>query len=78
MRLGETEDRVQWRAKLVAHAGQEIRFGEIGLVRRGDGAFQRDVIFLQRQLEPFAFRDIARCGKHPRSLRSRSCKVVAL
>jgi hypothetical protein len=33
--LGETQDRIERRAKLVAHAGKEIRFREVGLFRRG-------------------------------------------
>jgi len=38
--LAEAEDRVERGAKLVAHAGKEIRFGEVGLFRDGFGAGQ--------------------------------------
>ena len=33
--LRETEDRVERRAQFVAHAGQEIGLGAVGLLRRG-------------------------------------------
>ena len=46
--LGETEDRIERRAKLMAHAGKEIRFREVGFFRRGFGSLQLDVVFLQR------------------------------
>ena len=62
--LGETEDRIERRAKLMAHAGKEIRFREIGLFRRGPGSLQFDVVFLQRALKAFAFRDVARRGEY--------------
>ena len=62
--LGETEDRIERRAQLMAHAGQEIRFREVGLFRRGLGALQFDVVFLQRLLEAFALGDVARRGEH--------------
>jgi hypothetical protein len=58
--LGETEDRIERRAKLMAHAGKGIRFREVGFFHRGPGALQFDFIFLQRLLEAFAFRDVAR------------------
>ena len=38
--LREAEDRVERRAQLVAHAGQEIRFREVGLFRGGHGLVQ--------------------------------------
>ena len=38
--LAEAEDRVERGAKLVAHAGKEIRFGEVGLFRDGFGVGQ--------------------------------------
>ena len=43
--LGETEDRIERRAQLMAHAGKEIRFREIGFFRRGLGSLQLDVRF---------------------------------
>ena len=62
--LGEAEDRVERAAQLMAHAGKEIRFGEVGLFRRGLGALQLDVRFLQRLLEALALGDVARGGEH--------------
>ena len=38
--LGETEDRVERRAQFVAHAGEEIRFRAVGLLRGGHGLVQ--------------------------------------
>ena len=35
--LGEPEDRIERRAKLMAHAGKEIGLGEVGLLRRALG-----------------------------------------
>src|ERR1035438_10608926 len=43
--LGEAEDRIERRAKLMTHAGKEIRFREVGLLRGGLGALQFDVGF---------------------------------
>ena len=42
--LGEAEDRIERRAQLMAHAGKEIRFREVGLFRRGPGSLQLDVL----------------------------------
>ena len=46
--LSETEDRIERRAQLMAHAGKEIGFREVRFFRRGPGPLQLDVIFLQR------------------------------
>ena len=62
--LGETEDRIERAAQLMAHAGEEIRFREVGFLRRGLGALQLDVLFLQRLLEALALGDVARGGEH--------------
>ena len=62
--LGEAEDRIERRAQLMAHAGKEIRFREVGLFRRGLGSLQLDVILLQRLLEALALGDVARRGEH--------------
>ena len=62
--LGEAEDRIERAAQLVAHAGKEIRFREVGLLRRGLGALQLDVRFLERLLEALALGDVARGGEH--------------
>ena len=62
--LGEAEDRIERRAKLMAHAGKEIRFREVGLFRRGPGSLQLDVVFLQRLVKTFALGDVARRGEH--------------
>ncbi len=62
--LGETEDGIERAAKLVAHAGQELGLGEVGLLRRGLGALEFDVGFLERHLEAFALGDVARGGEH--------------
>ena len=45
--LREAEDRVERAAQLVAHAGEEIRLREVGLLRHGLGALQLDVLLLQ-------------------------------
>ena len=44
--LGEAEDRAERRAQLMAHAGEEIRFREVGLFRDGHGLvqFQLDLL----------------------------------
>lgn len=39
----------------MAHAGEEIRFGEVGFFRSGSGALQFHVRFLQRSLDALAF-----------------------
>ena len=70
--LGEAEDRIERAAQLMAHAGEEIRFREVGFFRRGLGALQFDVRFLERLLEAFALGDVARGGEHALQLRSRS------
>ena len=62
--LGETEDGIERAAQLMAHAGKEIRFREVGFFRRGLGALQLDVLFLQRLIQAFALRDVARGGEH--------------
>ena len=62
--LGETEDGVERGAELMAHAGKEIRFREVGFFRRGFGPLQFDVILLQRVLEALALGDIARRGEY--------------
>jgi hypothetical protein len=49
--LGEAEDRIERAAQLMAHAGKEIRFREVGFFRRGLGALQLDVLFLQRLIQ---------------------------
>ena len=38
--LGETEDRIERRAQLMAHAGEKIRFRAVGLLRGGHGLVQ--------------------------------------
>ena len=38
--LGEAQDRIQRAAQLMAHAGQKIRFREVGFLRRHPGAHQ--------------------------------------
>ena len=48
----------------MAHAGKEIRFREVGLLRGGLGALQLDVRLLERLLEAFALGDVARRGEH--------------
>ena len=58
--LRKSKDRIERRAKLMAHAGQEIRFGEVGLFRRGSGSFQ---------FELFSCRV---CSKRLRSVTSRA------
>ena len=62
--LGEAEDRIERAAQLVAHAGEEIRFREVGFLRRGLGALQLDVLLLQRLLEAFELGHVARRGEH--------------
>ncbi len=52
------------RAKLMAHAGKEIRFREVGFLRGGLGALQLDVGFLERLLVAFALRDVPRDGQY--------------
>ena len=53
--LGEAEDRIERRAKLMAHAGKELRFRQrVGLLRRGLGALQLDVLLLDLLVEEFA------------------------
>ena len=46
--LGKTEDRVERRAQLMAHAGEKFRFREVGFFRHGPGAFQLGILVLQR------------------------------
>ena len=62
--LGEAQDRIERRAKLMAHAGKEIRFREVGFFRRGPGSLQLDVLFLQRLVEALGLGDVARGGEH--------------
>ena len=62
--LGEAEDGIERGAQLMAHAGQEIRFGEVGFFRHGPGTLQLDVLFLQHLIQAFAFGDVARSGEH--------------
>src|SRR5471032_1987563 len=69
--LGEAEDRVERAAQLMAHAREEIRFGEVGFIRhdlgtvRHDlGTFQLDVRLLERLLELFSLRNIARGSEY--------------
>src|SRR5664279_4820729 len=62
--LGETEDRIERATKLMAHAGEEIRFREVGFLRGGLGARQLDVRFLERLLVAFALRDVPRDGQY--------------
>ena len=56
-RAGEADDRVERRAQLVAHAGEEAVLGLVG-------ALQLDVGLLQPVLEALPFRDVARSGEH--------------
>src|ERR1035441_2596542 len=62
--LGETEDRIERATKLMAHAGEEIRFRAVGFLRGGLGARQLDVRFLERLLVAFALRDVPRDGQY--------------
>src|ERR1035438_6614631 len=62
--LGEAEDRIERRAKLMTHAGKEIRFREVGLLRGGLGALQFDVGFLERLLVALALRHVPRHGQY--------------
>ena len=62
--MGETKNRIERAAKLMAHAGEEIRFGEIGFLRRGFGAFQLDVCFLEGPFDAFALGDVTRSGEY--------------
>jgi len=62
--LGETEDRIERATKLMAHAGEEIRFREVGFLRGGLGARQLDVRFLERLLVAFALRHVPRDGQY--------------
>jgi len=48
----------------MAHAGKEIRFGEVGFFRGGLGALQLDVLFLQHLIQALAFGDVARRREH--------------
>src|SRR5450759_3612711 len=57
--LRETEDRIDRAAKLMAHAGKEIRFREVGYLRGGFGALKLDDRFLERLLVAFALRDVS-------------------
>ena len=70
--LGETEDRAERRAQLMAHAGEEIRFGEVGLFRH-DLALSSSTFFScstwSRRLRSVTSRAAANT---PCSLRSRS------
>jgi hypothetical protein len=63
--VGETQDRVERRAQLVAHAGQEIGFGTVGLFRQQLGDLQLGVALLEHQVQALALRDIPRRGEHP-------------
>ena len=62
--LGETEDRVERGAQLMAHAGKKIRFREVGFFRYDLGALQLDVLLLQHLIQAFALRNVARGGEH--------------
>src|ERR1017187_1893622 len=62
--LGEAQDRIERRAKLMAHAGKELRFREVGFFRRGPGSLQLDVLLLDGLVEKFALGDVARGGEH--------------
>src|ERR1039458_7370876 len=62
--LRETEDRIERATKLMAHAGKEIRFREVGFLRGGLGARQLDVRFLERLLVAFALRDVPRDSQY--------------
>ena len=48
----------------MAHAREEIRFREIGFLRRELGAVQREVRLLQRLVENFSLRNVAGRRKH--------------
>ena len=58
--LGEAEDRIERAAQLMAHAGKEIRFREVGFLRRRLGALQLDVL------------SCSACSKRLRSVTSRA------
>src|ERR1700693_4831299 len=62
--LCETEDRTEWSAQLMAHAGKKVRFREVGFFRRDLGSLQLDVLILEGLVESFALRDVARCGEY--------------
>ncbi len=51
-------------ADLVAHRDEKLGFGEVGFFRCRFGALQLDALFLQLQIQAFAFGDIARSGEH--------------
>jgi len=70
--LGETEDRIERAAKLMAHAGKEIRFREIGFFRRGLGALQFDVSFLECNSKRLRSVTSRAAANTPCSFRSRS------
>jgi hypothetical protein len=55
--LGEADDRVERRAELVGHVGEEF-----GL--HAAGVFQLDVFLLERLLEAFQLGDVAGRGEH--------------
>ena len=48
--LRKPEDRAQRRAQLVAHAGQKIRLGEVGLFRNGHGLVQLQLDLLAHRV----------------------------
>src|SRR5208283_3375974 len=62
--LGEAEDGIERRAELMAHAGKEGRFRQVGFFRRGPGSLQLDVLLLERLVETLALADVARGGEY--------------
>ena len=63
--VGHPDDGIHRGADLVAHVGQEIRFGEVGVFRRRLGVLQLDGPLLQHLIENLALRDVTRGGEHP-------------